>query len=246
MPTSSVEKSKSEKSEIDTSQPKILKMVVSAKGGTGKSILTFLLAEKYSNALVLDMDSETPTTSSHLAYRKPKFVSFKNESATIDRGYFMDLLEQISKASNQLIIADLGAAESGQFPEFLIDNDSETLQGNLLNSNITLELHCVVAGGDMFITTASYLNTLAEAAKGLIPIKVMVNGYFEMHRLQKEQLDIVVKKYDLELHHFNISRDKNNQTQNNIKSVIQAGQGVAGAGVFYKSYFNNAINKLTV
>jgi cellulose biosynthesis protein BcsQ len=43
--------------------------ITQAKGGTGKSVLAFMLAEKYREAVILDLDDATTTTIKQLAYR---------------------------------------------------------------------------------------------------------------------------------------------------------------------------------
>jgi hypothetical protein len=45
---------------------------------------------------------------------------------------------------------------------------------------------------------------------------------------------------------FNISKDKNESTQNRIKEVLKSGKGIANASVFSRMYFQNAINTIAI
>ena len=67
--------------------------ITQAKGGAGKSVLTFMLAEKYKEAVILDLDDATTTTIKQLAYRKPIKVSIRDPTTKrIDRLTPMSLI----------------------------------------------------------------------------------------------------------------------------------------------------------
>ena len=75
---------------------KKIHFITQAKGGSGKSVLAFMLAEKYSQAAILDLDDATTTTMKQLAYRKPVKVSFLDPTTKrIDRGAFNGLFESV-------------------------------------------------------------------------------------------------------------------------------------------------------
>jgi cellulose biosynthesis protein BcsQ len=87
--------------------------ITQAKGGSGKSVLAFMLAEKYQHAKILDLDDATTTSIKQLAYRNPIKVSFLDETTKrIDRGAFNQLFESISNSNAELFIADLPASEA--------------------------------------------------------------------------------------------------------------------------------------
>jgi hypothetical protein len=72
---------------------KKIHFVTQAKGGSGKSVLTFMLAEKYKDAVLLDLDDATTTTMKQLAYREPVRVSFLDPTTKrIDRGAFHSMV----------------------------------------------------------------------------------------------------------------------------------------------------------
>lgn len=121
--------------------------ITQAKGGSGKSVLAFMLSEKYKDAFVLDLDDATTTTMKQLAYRKPVKVSFLDPNTKrIDRGAFNGLFESVIDAKKELFIADLGASVAEQLPKYLSMNDAESVAELLQSNNIQLEIVCIVGG----------------------------------------------------------------------------------------------------
>src|SRR5579859_6535555 len=81
----------------NTTMPKKILAITQARGGSGKSTLSFMLAEKYQQAIVIDADDATTATSKQLAYRNPIQVSFLDPtSKRIDRNAFNSLFESVS------------------------------------------------------------------------------------------------------------------------------------------------------
>jgi cellulose biosynthesis protein BcsQ len=71
-----------------------IQFITQAKGGSGKSVLTFMLAEKYHDAILLDLDDATTTTMKQLAYRNPIHISFLDPlTKRIDRVPLTDFLK---------------------------------------------------------------------------------------------------------------------------------------------------------
>lgn len=115
--------------------------ITQAKGGAGKSVLTFMLAEKYKEATILDLDDATTTSMKQLAYRKPFKVSFLDPvTKRIDRGAFNGLFESIVKASKELFIADLGASVAEQLPKYFSMSGVDLVADVLLSSEIQLQI----------------------------------------------------------------------------------------------------------
>jgi hypothetical protein len=50
---------------------KEIHFITQAKAGSGNSVLAFMLAEKYREAVILDLDDATTTSMKQLAYRNP-------------------------------------------------------------------------------------------------------------------------------------------------------------------------------
>jgi len=64
---------------MKTENKKLIQFICSGKGGVGKSILMYLLANKYDNAVILDLDVNE-TTYRQLAFRNPVKVDLLNET----------------------------------------------------------------------------------------------------------------------------------------------------------------------
>ncbi len=224
---------------------KKLIFVTQSKGGVGKSVLTFLLAEKYPEAIIFDMDDATKTTILQLAYRKPRQITFLNANKVIDRGLFNKFLEKTAQAKHDLFIADLGASISEQLPYYLQDV-IDFLPAVLAALEVEVELYTVVGGADIFKQTMEYVMVLMESVNAQITIKICKNQYYEFSDDQAESLDKFAAQHQVELIDFNISKDKNESTQNRIKEVLKSGEGIEKASIISKMYFKNAINKLAV
>jgi adenylate kinase family enzyme len=225
---------------------KKLIFVTQSKGGAGKSVLAFLLAEKFPHAVIFDMDDATRTTTLQLAYRDPRQVSFLNSNKVIDRGLFNLFLEKTSKATkSDLFIADLGASISEQLPYYLQDV-IEFLPEVLMELDLVIELYAVVGGANIYKQTMDYLESLCAAVRDKIRIRVFKNEYYEFSQEQNLSLEQFTGQHKLELIPFNISRDKNESTQNRIREVLKSGAGIEKATVFSRMYFNNAIKNLAV
>jgi hypothetical protein len=222
---------------------KQLVFIAQSKGGAGKSILSYLLAEKYQDALIVDMDDATMTTSKNLNYRKPKHVKFLNQSNTIDRGTFDEFLELVPEIPNNIIICDMGASVSEQLPYYLKDNNmilAEALEALEINLNI----FCVVGGGNLFSSTMKYLADLIESVEEKIPVTVFKNEYYWFNEVQEMQYAAFLVENELSGYDFTVSKDRNEITQNRIREVLEAGKGIRNAKIFSKAYFQMAIKKL--
>ena len=223
-------------------------LVNQAKGGAGKSVLTFLLAEKYPKAAVIDMDDASKTTTMQLAYRNPPSVTFLNSNRVIDRGLFSSFLEKLSTSTPEFYISDLGASISEQLPHYFSDV-SDFLSDILPDLGIQLDLYIVVGGSNIFTQTMSYLSDVVDSigkAKHSIHIQVFKNEYYEFGDDQTKVLNKYCKDHNLTIHSFDISRDKNESTQTRIKEVLKSGKGVEAFSSFSKFYFTSAIKKLSV
>lgn len=228
----------------NTTKKKLI-FITQSKGGAGKSVLAFLLAEKYPSATIFDMDDATKTTMAQLAYRTPRQITFLSSNKVIDRGLFNSFLESTSKAKTDLFIADLGASISEQLPFYLSDV-IEFLPEVLNELNIEIELFTVVGGANIFKQTMEYLNSLVEVVNNKIKIKVFKNEFYDFSENQSDTLSTYINEKNLDLIQFNISKDKNESTQNRIREVLKSGEGIEKATIFSQMYFKNAINNLVV
>lgn len=223
---------------------KKLQFICQSKGGSGKSILTFLLAEKYKKAIILDLDEATKTSSLQLAYRDPKKISFMNAENNIDRGLFDTFMETVASSKNGHFLCDLGGTTSEQLTIYFKQMGSE-LKPVLTDMGINLELYVVVSGGNNFVQTITYLDELVLAGKSDFQIKVFKNEYYDFTSDQTTALESYCELHELDLIPYTISVDRNETTQNRIIQVLNAGKGTSELTSFNKLYFNKALDMLS-
>jgi len=225
---------------------KKIMFITQAKGGSGKSVLAFMLAEKYKQAAILDLDDATTTTMKQLAYRKPVKVSFLDPTTKrIDRGAFNGLFESVIEADNELFIADLGASVAEQLPKYCSMNGIEVITEILQEGGVQLQLVCVVGGGNIFKATMEYLAELVESTKGHLDITVAHNGFYPCSSEQEIILQEYVESNQLlSLISFDLVKDKGEIAMRTVENVLKEGNGISGLSPFASIYFKKPIEEL--
>jgi hypothetical protein len=221
--------------------------ITQAKGGAGKSVLAFMLAEKYKEAIILDLDDATTTSIKQLAYRKPIRVSFLDQvTKRIDRGAFNGLFESVIEANKELFIADLGASVAEQLPKYFSMNGVDLITGVLEASNIELRIVCVVGGGNIFKATMEYLAELVESTNGYLDITVAHNGFYPCSEEQQRVLVDFLNENDLTLTNFDLVKDKGEIAMRTVENVLKNGKGTNGLSPFAAIYFKKPIEELNL
>lgn len=223
---------------------KKIKFICQSKGGAGKSALTFLLAEKYPDAIIVDMDDSTQTTMKHVAWRDPQFVSFLNDKEQIDRGTFTSFIEEAAEADADCFICDLGGSTSQQLPAYFRNINVEELKTVFTEAGVDFELVCVLTGGSLFKSCFDYLDELYKSVKSTFPLKVILNTFTPVSADQRKVLDKFLAVSKLEFSSFTISKDATDIVQGRIAEVLKSGKGLAGASAFSRMYFKQAIKDL--
>lgn len=222
-------------------------LITQAKGGSGKSVLTFMLAEKYKNAVLLDLDDATTTTMKQLAYRNPIKVSFLDPvTKRIDRGAFNGLFESVIEAQKELFIADLGASVAEQLPKYLAITGSDEVSNILEANDIQLQIICVVGGGNIFKATMEYLVELIHSTNETINIIVAHNGFYPCSDEQNITLQEYVRNNNLELVHFDLVKDKGETAMRTVENVLKDGKGTTNLSPFTAIYFTKPIEDLKI
>lgn len=221
--------------------------ITQAKGGSGKSVLAFMLAEKYKEAVLLDLDDATTTTMKQLAYRKPVKVSFLDPSTKrIDRGAFNGLFESVVEANRELFIADLGASVAEQLPKYFAINGADVIMEVLRASGIQLQIVCVIGGGNIFKATMEYLVELVESAKGYLDIIIAHNGFYPCSEEQQNALLDYINVNNLLLINFDLVKDKGEIAMRTVENVLKNGKGITGLSPFTSLYFKRPIDELNL
>jgi hypothetical protein len=221
--------------------------ITQAKGGAGKSVLTFMLAEKYREAVILDLDDATTTSIKQLAYRKPIKVSFLDPTTKrIDRGAFNGLFESIIEANRELFIADLGASVAEQLPKYFAMNGVEVIMQVLYANNIQLQIVCVVGGGNIYRATMEHLHELVESTNGELDLIVAHNGFYPFSEEQQTTLHEYVNEYNLTFITFDLVKDKGEIAMRTVENVLKNGKGTTGLSPFTSIYFKKPIEELNL
>jgi len=226
---------------------KKIHFITQAKGGSGKSVLAFMLAEKYPAAVILDLDDATTTTLKQLAYRQPVRVSFLDPlTKRIDRGAFNGLFESVIEGDQDLYIADLGASVAEQLPKYFSLNGIESIT-HILNANdIQLQLICIVGGGNIFKATMEYLSELVDSVSGHLPITVAANGFNALSQEQETALQQYTGRHNLTLLKFDLVKDKGEIAMRTVENVLKSGKGTADLSPFTAIYFKRPIEELNI
>jgi hypothetical protein len=226
---------------------KKIHFVTQAKGGSGKSVLTFMLAEKYKDAVLLDLDDATTTTMKQLAYREPVRVSFLDPTTKrIDRGAFNGLFESVMEGDRELYIADLGASVAEQLPKYFSMNGVQAIMEILDEIDIELQLICVVGGGNIFKATMEYLAELVDSVTARLKVIVAVNGFYSLSHEQETALQQYVLCHSLALTNFDLVKDKGEIAMRTVENVLKSGKGTADLSPFTSIYFKRPIEELNL
>ncbi|RAW01096.1 P-loop NTPase family protein [Pseudochryseolinea flava] len=226
---------------------KKIHFITQAKGGSGKSVLAFMLAQKYEHAIILDLDDATTTTMKQLAYRNPVKVSFLDPlTKRIDRGAFNGLFESIIETEKDLFIADLGASVAEQLPKYFAMNGVSNISEILSSNEMQLQIICVVGGGNIFKATMEYLVELVDATCWKLDIIVAHNGFYPCSDEQELALVDYVNQNSLRLINFDLIRDKGETALRTVESVLKRGNGIAGLSPFSSIYFKKPIEDLNL
>ena len=226
---------------------KKIHFITQAKGGSGKSVLAFMLAEKYREAAILDLDDATTTSMKQLAYRRPVKVSFLDpDTKRIDRGAFNSLFESVIEANKELFIADLGASVAEQLPKYFAMNGVDVIMDILQKSDIQLQLVCVVGGGNIFKSTMEYLVELVDSTNGYIKIIVALNGFYPCSQEQNAALLDFIEENKLTVINFDLVKDKGEIAMRTVGNVLKDGNGISGINPFAAIYFKKPIEELNL
>src|ERR1700712_1565308 len=160
---------------------------VQAKGGAGKSMLTYLQAlklETNNNTAFVDLDSSTKTSSKQLRFIRLKApnrvleVDIFDELKKIEREKLITVFEALKATNFEQIYIDFGAAESEQLPKlFNIDFTLDEFKEFENEMEMQFVFNVVLAGGTAYQSSFAYLKRLTESLKGRFEVFVYVNEF---------------------------------------------------------------------
>jgi hypothetical protein len=157
-------------------------LILQAKGGVGKSLFTWFVAqaEKDNKTSFIDLDESTQTSFNRLEYivgnKRIRHFQILNDSKRMEREKIIGLFESLSKAQSSNIYIDFGASESEEFKKLLsLDIPAVILKDELMQMGIQLNLFIILAGRDAFVSSFQYFEMLFEQIKGEFPYCVLLN-----------------------------------------------------------------------
>ncbi|MEA5402772.1 hypothetical protein VB776_07595 [Arcicella sp. DC2W] len=161
---------------------KQINLILQAKGGVGKSLFTWFVAqaEKDKKTSFIDLDESTKTTANRLesvvGKNRIRHVDILNDYKRLEREKIIALFESLSKVQSPTIFIDFGAAESEEFKKLLeFDIPAHILKEELSQMGIDLRFYIIMAGRDAFVACYSYYEKLKFLIETHFQMIVLIN-----------------------------------------------------------------------
>ena len=161
---------------------KKINLVLQSKGGVGKSLFMWFVAqaEKEDTTAFIDLDESTQTSFARLGSivgeERVRHFAILDENKKLEREEIMNLFEKISKTKTDRWFIDFGAPESEEFRKLLEYNISaEELATDLQEMGVELCVFVVLAGKDALVSCLNYYNSLQKIIDGKIPVLALMN-----------------------------------------------------------------------
>src|ERR1039457_2408048 len=158
---------------------------VQAKGGSGKSMLTYLQAlknETNQGTYFIDLDSSVQTSRQQLKFlqgKKPARFAMMNlldGRDKLDRQLLFENLLELCGKDYDAFYLDFGAPESDQLPS-LFSKDYSVEEFKQIESELSSEFifNIVVAGGGAYEGCTAYLKKLSGLLAGAFVVNIYIN-----------------------------------------------------------------------
>lgn len=227
-----------------------------AKGGAGKSMLTYLQAlkhEEHQSSVFVDFDASTKTSTRQLAFLLEKDrlleVAITDNIERIDREKLFQSLEELAELAFTEYYLDFGAPESEQLPKlFTLDFNVEEFKEFETTLNARFVFNVIIAGGPAYLSCMDYLQRFAAPLKGAFDVYAYVNEYsFQAHPELMDEAQSFIKMQNGTIKGAklfgNISVERN--SGQNILEAISAGKGMPGHTSFAaKTVIRRELGKL--
>jgi hypothetical protein len=210
-----------------------------AKGGSGKSMLTYLLAlknETNDNAYFIDLDSSVKTSTQQLKFLQGKqparfaIMNLLDSRDKIDRQLLFENLLDLSKKDYSDFYFDFGAPESDQLPALLSKDftieEFKTIQDEL---NAKFIFNIVIAGGGAYEACTKYLQKIVDIINGYFELNIYINqSSFENHPHLVEEIKAFAKLKSNKVTTIKYFGDFDVTTSphKNILNIIEKGKGL--------------------
>lgn len=156
-----------------------------AKGGAGKSMLTYLQALKQQEndrAYFVDFDSSVKSSCQQLRFLQGKtpsrfaMMSLLDSREKLDRQLLFENLFQLSQKDYDCFYLDFGAPESDQLPSlFSKDYTIEEFKKVQDELNAHFVFNIIIAGGSAYEPCTHYLQKITSLNKGVFETNIYIN-----------------------------------------------------------------------
>lgn len=184
-----------------------INLILQGKGGTGKSLYTYLraLSEMGSSSLFVDADDFAKTSSNQLIFLAEKrrttlsLRTTERSLTKIDLAIFIQSLNMLPFENEAFI--DFGSLESRQILELDLSNPDFAPDCDALG--LSLHFHIIVAGGGNYQPCEQYLSKIFEAVDPWFELTAWKNqGTFSPFPQLSDQLDQTCEKLGIPLRNF--------------------------------------------
>lgn len=156
-----------------------------SKGGSGKSMLTYLQALKYEDKdkiAFIDLDAASHTSTRQLLFLSTKERLFEIEMLDdikrIDREKFFKMIEGLNQTAFESFYIDFGSSESEQLLHLLrVDFSADDLKNFEQEMTARFVFNIIMAGGTAYDACFQYLKQLLLAINGKFDTVVFVNEF---------------------------------------------------------------------
>ena len=184
-----------------------LNYILCAKGGVGKSILSYLFAvskELEAMSLFIDTDNSTKTSNKQLKFlgeNRLELLSLLNENEVLVRDNLVSYLESLKDSEFEEFYFDFGSPESEQMPAF-IERDIP-LKEFLDELGFEAHFHIVIGGGGAYKASIEYMLKLLKVLDGQFEVTVWksITSFKNFPELSSE-LKLNCQKLRLQLNKF--------------------------------------------
>jgi hypothetical protein len=212
---------------------------VQAKGGSGKSMLTYLQAlknETNQRSYFIDLDSSVKTSLQQLKFLQGKtprrfaLMNLLDHRDKLDRQLLFENLMELSHKDYDEFYLDFGAPESDQLPSLFSKNYSiEEFKQIERELSAQFIFNIVVAGGGAYEGCTSYLQKLSGLLDGGCLVNIYINqSTFTNHAHLVEEITAFAKARRNEINAIRFFGDFDSTTSphKNILRSIEQGKGI--------------------
>lgn len=228
-----------------------------AKGGTGKSMLTYLMAlknETNERSYFIDLDSSVKTSAHQLKFlqgkQPPRFaiMNLLDIRDKIDRQLLFENLLELSKKEYDEFYFDFGAPESDQLPSlFSKDYNIEEFRQIQDELNAKFVFNVIVAGGGAYEASTKYLQKLVDLISGAFEVNIYINqASFANHQHLIDELKYYASVRKNKINSVNLFGDFDITTapHKNILNLIEQGKGIESYVFVEKIKIQKELSKL--